>query len=145
MTPWVNADSFLCLEDHEMVWDLFEELVKHFDDPEELGDFPPELKVLYHVAVLELEVNNGGFDQYVLNTELAYLEELRMGLKLLGLENTLELVTRAVNAEEDELGEIDDAYYEANGVEDANVVGALANYLRSNKAWTEFEHERLRA
>ena len=81
--------------------------------------------VIYVLGLLEMEVNNGGFEQYFFNTDGMYIEETFVALEKIGAMKTSEQLQKAVeiyydNDDEDdeltdtqqnELNEIDKWFY----------------------------------
>lgn len=81
-------------------------------------------RYLFMVGKILMEVNNGGFDQYFLNTEGIYARDTLQFLNLIYEINFLKLLNKAVNIFEsdktddekyDEFDELDDEFYELNG------------------------------
>lgn len=93
MTPIEKWDpEILC--DH--LADLMEELDRRTDYGENLDVLTEAERIIYLTQNVEMEVNNGGFAQYFLNTAFAYIEEIADAYRTLGAPKAAEVCSRAV-------------------------------------------------
>jgi len=65
-----------------------------YETPEELT---PQEKNIVYIEELEREVNDGGFNQYFINTSGDYVKETLEALKIIGSKIFFELLQKAVN------------------------------------------------
>ena len=122
---------------------IFEKLNKKSDygsDPSKLND---KEKVFMSMALLEQEVNNGGFDQYFLNLEGKYNDILVSSAEAIKAYDIAEICKKAlaVYAEHseqegiiEELSEYDDAFYKSKDP----ISELCAKYAKENKKYFEW-------
>jgi hypothetical protein len=118
-----------------------------------LKSLSPGLRMVYHVVGVDMQVQNGGFNQYFWNQGRHALEALE-GFALLGAYQYAQIMMAAITQFVDEkpdlaklyeqgtreafsksyqqtkLGDVDHLYYEANKA--APLVGLLASFIRRN-------------
>ncbi len=123
---------------------IFEKLNKKSDygsDPSSLND---KEKVFMSMALLEQEVNNGGFDQYFLNLEGKYNDILVSSAEAIKAYDIAEICKKAlaVYAEHseqegiiEELSEYDDAFYKSKDP----ISELCVKYAKENKKYFEIE------
>ena len=96
-------------------------------------------KSLFMVGKLLMEVNNGGFDQYFLNTEGIYAKDTLHFLKLISEIEFSSLLNKAVNIFEsnktddekyDEFNDIDDEFYEFDSTLYDSLYDKCISYIR---------------
>ena len=119
---------------------IFEKLNKKSDygsDPSSLND---KEKVFMSMALLEQEVNNGGFDQYFLNLEGKYNDILVSSAEAIKAYDIAEICKKALaiyaeHSEQDdiieELNEYDKAFYESKDA----ICERCVKYAKENKAF----------
>lgn len=106
----------------------FDEKIIMFGELSVLQGYPNKLlSQLVAIDILEMEVNNGGFHQYFLNTENKYSIDATNGLNLIGALEHLILLEKAIEVfnkywENDELsmekmGELDDEFYKLESIQ----------------------------
>ena len=137
-----------CNQNREKIWqkndaDLFEELYDGLLKKSDYGDKKEELsdgeKVFLSMALLETEVNNGGFDQFFFNTNDEWNDLLvssAQAIKAFDIakicEKALKIKAEFEGPEEDlveQLGECDDAFYNSKDYIDSLCV----QYAREHK------------
>ena len=121
---------------------IFEKLSKKSDfgsDPSNLND---KEKVFMSMALLEQEVNNGGFDQYFLNLEGKYNDVLVSSAEAIKAYDIDEICKKALavyaeRSEQDgmmeELSEYDDAFYKSKDP----ISELCVKYAKENKKYFE--------
>lgn len=110
------------------------------------SNLPLPLSVCFVTMEFYTQVNNGGFDQYFLNTEGAQVPETQEALALLDLPKYSHLLRRAVEANEaddsDALDELDEEFYELDQDDeegDAHPIIRLTAYMvKERSAWDGF-------
>jgi hypothetical protein len=112
----------------------------------------PEERVVLAVEALEREVNNGGYDQFFLNSSRAYAGDLERALRAIGCPEQADIARRAVEALKikgavtaesveaahaaagddlsDVLGSLDDEYYSS----DEPIADRLFAFVKANRA-----------
>ena len=119
---------------------IFEKLNKKSDygsDPSKLND---KEKVFMSMALLEQEVNNGGFDQYFLNLEGKYNDILVSSAEAIKAYEIAEICKKALavyaeHSEQDDiiegLNEYDNAFYKSKDA----ICERCVKYAKENKAF----------
>lgn len=152
-----EIDKALLIEDEtESILKIQEILWKKtelYDDFENLNEAE---KTFLYVEILEAEINNGGFDQYLFNSSGDYANETLESLKKIGALKTAKLVEEAfsyfpenpipkdnekrheilenIDAKTSEKwNELEDKFY----LYEENIGGLVLEYVRQNK--TEFK------
>lgn len=74
--------------------DDFDDL--YIEDEQDLDNFEPAVQVGCLLHALEAEVNNGGFDQFFLNSSGRYARQTLDALKAIGATHTVELLNAAI-------------------------------------------------
>lgn len=96
-------------------------------------------KSLYMVGKILMEVNNGGFDQYFLNTEGVYARDTLYFLNLIGEMKFSNLLNKAVNIFESdktddekyaEFDNLDDEFYEFGSTIYEDLYDKCISYIR---------------
>jgi len=87
-------------KDDEIIWMVFEDIASKFtgfyhNRYEILSGMNLEQQMIYAVWVLEMEVRNGGFNQYFYNTEGRLKHISAAGYRKIGAVKLAELVSRA--------------------------------------------------
>ncbi len=103
--------------DEEVEWLIVERASSLMGDrygPEALKGLPQGVRAVYATWELEGQVNNGGFDQYFLNTEGALAEEAITGYRLFGAYESVSLIEQALAEQHDSaaLAQLDDRFFE---------------------------------
>jgi Domain of unknown function (DUF4375) len=103
------------------------------------GSLSPEERVVLAVEALEREVNNGGYDQFFVNSSREYAPIIADALTRIGCPKTCEVTRNALDAlgldELDEgLARCDGAYYDSG--EEIDV--ALFEFVKANRASIKF-------
>ena len=121
---------------------IFEKLSKKSDYGSELSRLNDKEKVFMSMALLEQEVNNGGFDQYFHNIGGIYNDFLVSSAEAIKAYNIAEICKKAlaVYAEHseqegiiEELSEYDDAFYKSKDP----ISELCAKYAKENKKYFE--------
>ncbi len=73
--------------------------------PSQVAELDSARRTVYLIALLEAEVMNGGFGQYLTNTDGEHIEETLAGLRRIGAERTVALLIEAAK-----LGSAADSY-----------------------------------
>jgi hypothetical protein len=101
-SPWIDVrieshDESIMSEDprHTEFYSIWERILKK--GGESVAPSSPEENAVYLMAILELEVMNGGIGQYLTNTEGRHLSETFSCLEQIGATRTYALLTAAVN------------------------------------------------
>ncbi|MDW8802182.1 DUF4375 domain-containing protein [Clostridium sp. A1-XYC3] len=124
-----NEELFYKISDYA----LEKEIKEGYDKLEE------NEKNLFMVGKILMEVNNGGFDQYFLNTEGIYARDTLHFLKLIGETKFSKLFSEAVNIFEsdttddekyDDFNELDDDFYEFDITAYKNLYDKCISYIR---------------
>ena len=104
--------------------DFIDYLERKSKQGQKLGKLKPDERCIYLISELESEVNNGGFDQYFLNSSGKYAVETIGCLKQINAKYTADLLQQAYDTlklaktEEDipvieeKLNALDDLFYE---------------------------------
>lgn len=98
LRPDFNKSTFDTLRSWDFGWAILEliNIAKSRDDDKELSKrFSPGQKALYFFWYLDAEVTNGGFIQFYWNGYKEYLPPILDGLKLIGHQELVELITKA--------------------------------------------------
>jgi len=149
-----TTDELIALEGEHRTDSLvlaFEQALDQKADRVGKAGLSEEELVVLAVEALEREVNNGGYDQFFINSSNEYASIVvdalnRIGctetakltkeaIDILGIEGpiTVEAIDRVMEKENEErdekLGECDDRYYEMAG----DLAGPLLEFIKSNK------------
>lgn len=99
----MDIDALRSLPDEELYCELLSRLdatISKGDDVETqdriIKQLPKTLQMLFAMAQLEMEVDNGGFLQYFWNTNGEYVKKALAGFALIGAEEHANLVRKAV-------------------------------------------------
>jgi hypothetical protein len=112
---------------------LEKEIEESYDELEE------NEKNLFMVGKILMEVNNGGFDQYFLNTEGIYARDTLHFFDLIGETDFSKLLSEAINIFEsdktddekyDDFNELDDDFYEFESTAYKNLYDRCISYIR---------------
>ena len=121
---------------------IFEKLSDKSDFGSDLSKLNDKEKVFMSMALLEQEVNNGGFDQYFLNLEGKYNDILVSSAEAIKAYDIAKICQKAlaVYAEHskqdgiiEELSEYDDAFYESKDA----ISELCVQYAKKNKKYFE--------
>jgi hypothetical protein len=124
-----NEELFYKISDYT----LEKEIEEGFDKLDE------NEKSLFMVGKLLMEVNNGGFDQYFLNTEGLYAKDTLHFLKLISEIEFSNLLNKAVDIFEsdktddkknDDFNDIDDDFYEFDSTLYESLFDKCISYIR---------------
>lgn len=139
------------LSNEDLVFEIYDDLLNLSNFAENLNSLSSEQSNLLLVCFLEMEVNNGGFEQYYFNSSGNFTMKTLKSLSSLGAESTKNILVKAnsvwpkstvpeIRAErhiflenlksdvEDIWEKCDDQFYE---YED-NLTELLADYIKSN-------------
>ena len=127
---------------------LFEYIFEKLNEKSDFGSDPSSLndkeKVFMSMALLEQEVNNGGFDQFFLNLESKYNDILVSSAEAIKAYDIAEICKKALavyaeHSEQDdvieELGEYDDAFYKSKDP----ISELCVKYAKENKKYFKIE------
>lgn len=101
-------------------------------------------KHFFAIGKLLMEVNNGGFDQYFLNTEGEYIRDTLHFLNLIGETEFSKLFSKAVNIfesdktddeKDDAFCELDDEFYELESSAYENLYDKCISYIKEQVKW----------
>jgi hypothetical protein len=121
---------------------IFEKLSDKSDFGSDLSSLNDKEKVFMSMALLEQEVNNGGFDQYFFNLEGKYNDILVSSAEAIKAYDIAEICKKALavyaehSEQEDvieELSEYNDAFYKSNDP----ISELCAKYAKENKKYFE--------
>ena len=126
---WDNEELFYKISDYFIDKEI-KEGYKKLDENE---------KYLFAVGKLLMEVNNGGFDQYFLNTEGVYAKDTLHFFYLIGETEFSKLFSRAINIFEsdktddekyDAFSVLDDEFYELESSAYENLYDKCISYVK---------------
>ena len=93
--PLTNIEDILRREPNDAIIALSEAISHKCSYGDKLEALSDAEKVFYYNQIFEMEVNNGGFDQYFFNTNDEYTSETIRSLRLIGAENTASILQEA--------------------------------------------------
>jgi hypothetical protein len=93
-----------------------------------------EERTVLAVEALEREVNNGGYDAFLSNTDIDILAEIVGALKRIGRDDVAQLTQRAIDifdaAADERLGSCDDEYFRTAG----DLAIPLFEFIKASRA-----------
>ena len=148
VTLWLGLGCMACSQNRDKIWqkddaDLFDTLYDGLLKKSDYGDKREGLsdgeKIFLSMALLEGEVNNGGFDQFFFNTDDQWNDLLvssAQAIKAFDIaqicEKALKIKAEYEGPEEgviDQLDECDDAFYQSED----NIDSLLVQYAREHR------------
>lgn len=101
------------LADRDLLFEVFKNVAERYTGQthkkkEIISKLTQEQQIFYALTVLEMEVNNGGFNQYYYNQGDEFADRAVDGFKTIGAEKFAELVTKANNIYRQEKKKITD-------------------------------------
>jgi hypothetical protein len=114
------------LNDDDLLFEVFKDIAErhtgHQDKKKEIiSQLTKEQQGFYALTVVEMEVNNGGFNQYYYNNGGEFADAAVEGFKMVGANKFAELVTRANNIYREETKKI-------TGKQDGTLQGFSESY-----------------
>ena len=88
------------MTDNDLLFEVFKDIAERYtgqtqNKREIISSLTKEQQAFYALTVLEMEVNNGGFNQYYYNNGDEFADEAVTGLKMIGADKFTELVKKA--------------------------------------------------
>lgn len=113
---WILMRAFFCLvklirnkkwqgrsKEEALLEAVRKEIYEKCNRGSDLSVLTPEEKTVYMLDTFLMEINNGGFDQYLYNSSGAFLEMLVDSLRVIGAEHTAEICRKVRELLPDEL------------------------------------------
>ena len=93
----LGIESLFDIDKNDAIIKLVDLVSEKCQNGENLDALSGAEKSFYFNQCVEIEVNNGGFDQFFFNTSGNYAHETVQGLKDIGAEHTANIVQEAIN------------------------------------------------
>lgn len=152
MNKTISEEQIETLEGINLIHEIFVTIVVKWKNSfKSKRDFveslPKEQKLIYAIWILDMNVKNGGFQQYYHNSNGEIYDISATAAKEMKMKNVFEIITKAnklfladnsenkeiafSDMQRDELSKLDREYYQADT--DKYIYNSIANYIKSNK------------
>jgi hypothetical protein len=155
----VNIETIDTLSNDDLLFEIFKSIAErhvgeNIGKKEIISQLTKEQQIFYAVSILEMQVNNGGFNQYFYNEGEEFTGVAIEGLRLIGANRIAALVTEAVETymkhmeqitkmqdgslmgfsesyKDNPLNDFDKEFYSLN--QEESLIDLLVEYVRKNK------------